>query len=606
LGPSLIAALVLSACGGGKGAGETLTGTAGSLGSGTAGSGTPGTAGGPPGTAGGGSGTAGTPGTGGTVSPGTAGMPDVGLAGPAECNKYCTAIMSACTGANAQYSDMADCVAVCEHLPAGAQTDATGNTIGCRTTAAATAAAQTTAVKDACWAAGPLGFGTCGNECDVMCPIILSVCGASAGYASADDCHNICSLFNHQVDFTMPGHYSANYTQGPDPMTADTLDCRAYHLFVKALANPANVATECPNVATKSPACGPGPDPSLLGGGGDGGMGNTGDGSTMVYTGKNTINPTNWDETKYPPNKRKMLLRDEGDPKLVMIDLSKTPILVWKGPSTGDAWARSAQLIGNNEILGGRINGYEVYDYNTGATKRSVTNFPNSQSAYRLATGETMLTRSGTVLTFLDASDKMTRTISYPGHGYVRLARPTRNGTFLVPSDQVVFEGDATGKVLWSLTAGASGWGHIWEPLLLGPPVGGGTWNDGDTLLCNAFGQSCDIIDKNTHKVTFRFGKNLPAATNTMVHPNFFSEFEILPNGNLFVANWQGHGAGNGNSGTQVLEFDPKGNLSWFWKQDATIFSSIQGVQSMDGKNPMYLHVEETSTDSTWQPVMTQ
>ena len=180
------------------------------------------------------------------------------------------------------------------------------------------------------------------------------------------------------------------------------------------------------------------------------------------------------------------------------------------------------------------------------------------------------------------------------------MARPTRNGTFLVPSDTTLFEGDSTGKVLW--TAHGAEWGHIWEPLLLGPPVGGGKWNDGDTLLCTAFGSSCDVVDKTTHKVTFRFGtKQMPMAAT--VKPNFFSEYEILPNGNIFTANWQGHGGGNGNSGLQVLEFDPTGTLVWFWKQDPTIFSSIQGVQVMDGKDPKYLHVEETSPNSTWQPV---
>ena len=30
----------------------------------------------------------------------------------------------------------------------------------------------------------------------------------------------------------------------------------------------------------------------------------------------------------------------------------------------------------------------------------------------------------------------------------------------------------------------------------------------------------------------------------------------------------------------------------------------IQGVQVMDGKDPMYLHVQETSANSTWQPVI--
>ena len=102
--------------------------------------------------------------------------------------------------------------------------------------------------------------------------------------------------------------------------------------------------------------------------------------------------------------------------------------------------------------------------------------------------------------------------------------------------------------------------------------------------------------------ITFSFGgkKMTNAAT---IKPNFFSEYEILPNGNIVTANWQGHGGGNGNSGIQVLEFDPTGAVSWFWKQDPVAFSSIQGVQVLDGKDPTKLYVQETSTDSTWQPI---
>jgi hypothetical protein len=205
-----------------------------------------------------------------------------------------------------------------------------------------------------------------------------------------------------------------------------------------------------------------------------------------------------------------------------------------------------------------------------------------------------MLTQSGTVLTFLKKDDTVSHQISYPGHGYVRVARPTRNGTFLVPNDTTVFEGDATGKELWSLNGGAPGWGHIWMPLLMG---------DGNYILGTAFGSSLDIIDGKTHKVTKRYGtKAMPNAAT--IRPNFFSEFEILPNGNLFSPNWQGHGGGNGGSGIQVLEFNPAGDVIWFWKQDPAIFSSIQGVQVLDGKNPMNLHCQEVSSDSTWQPVI--
>jgi hypothetical protein len=545
-------------------------------------------------TAGEAGGVAGAGGAGGMTGTGGAGTAGTIGAGVAVCDTYCNAITAACTGAKAQYSDKANCMNVCSHLPAGTPTDSTGNTIGCRINAVAKAGADPLG----CWFAGPLGFGTCGHECDVFCAIAMSYCSPAEGYtgtppfASLDECITDCDGMYHQIDPTMPGIYSANYTPGATPETKDTNDCRAYHLFVNAFQSTAAQQTHCPHAANMSAVCGPGympPDANTdapipkydLGWGKDDG-------------------PPRWNETLYPPDKRKMLLRDEGDPHVVMIDLAKTPALQWKTVA-GGPWARSMQLIGNNQILGGRNDGYEVFDYTTGNILKIVNTFANTQSAYRMANGETMLTKSGTVLTFLDKNDTPTHQISYPGFGFVRMVRPTRNGTFLIPSDTTLFEGDAAGKVLW--TAQGAEWGYIHEALLLGPPVGGGLWHDGDTLLCTAFGSSCDVVDQVTHLVTFRYGtKRMPNAAT--IHPNFFAEFEILPNGNIITSNWQGHGVGNGNSGIQVIEFNPAGDVVWFYKQDPTVFSSIEGVMVLDGKDPRYLHVQETSPDSSWQPVV--
>jgi hypothetical protein len=477
----------------------------------------------------------------------------------------------------------------CSYLPAGEPADTSGDTIGCRTNSAMMAATM----PSQCWAAGPLGYGTCGEECEAFCNIVEGYCSAASGYTgpsvymSMDACRSICPNFGRNIDFGKPGGYTAS---GDVP--GDTLECRAYHLIVNALASTANQQMHCPHAASASDPCGPGP---MIVAPPDGGTAEITDAAVPAFEAGapvTAINSTNWNETIYPFSKRRMLLRDEGDPHLHLIDLSLPPAQqnVWSTPTDGP-WARAMQLIGNGQVLGGRNDGYEVYDLKTGAIVKRVTGFGNTMSAYRLANGETMLTRSGTVLDFLGPDDKIKHSISYAGYGYVRLGRPTRNGTFLVPSDQTLFEGDANGKVLW--TAHGTGWGHIWEPLLMG---------DGNTILCTAFGKSCDIIDKNTHMVTKRYGTaTMPNAA--MFLPNFFAEFEILPNGNIIVANWQGHGTGNGSRGIQVIEFDPAGNVVWFYKQDPAFFSSIQGVMVLDGKDPQYLHVQETSPDSTWQPV---
>jgi hypothetical protein len=509
------------------------------------------------------------------------------------CTAYCTAIMTNCTGGAQQYKDQATCMKACSFLPAGTAGDNSGDSIACRTTAAMAAATDTTMPKASCWHAGPLGYGACGEECEAFCTLTMGYCSAASGYtgapvyASYDECHLICGNFGRVVDFADPGIYSANAVMG------DTLECRAYHLVDNAMVDAAGQAIHCPHAASDSTAaCGPGPGPIVVPPpvmnpvGGDAG-------APMMPVGpaNTTLNSTNWDETKYPFATRRMLLRDEGDPHMHLTDLGN-PANDWSTPA-GGPWARAMQFIGNNQILGGRNDGYEVFDLTTGAIVKTVNTFGNTQSAYRMANGETMLVRSGTTLTFLDKNDQVAHEISYPGYGYVRVGRPTRNGTFLIPADQTVFEGDANGNVLWT-DSGEDGWGHIWEPLLMA---------SGDTLLCTAFGASCDIIDKTTHKVTFRYGtKNMPMAD--MFKPNFFSEYQILWNGNIITSNWQGHGAGNGNSGIQVIEFNPAGDVVWSYKQDPAVFSSIQGVMVIDGMDPANLYVQETSPDSTWQPVI--
>jgi hypothetical protein len=316
----------------------------------------------------------------------------------------------------------------------------------------------------------------------------------------------------------------------------------------------------------------------------------------------NVINSTNWNETTiHPFNKRRMIVRDENDPHLMLLDFSLNPSpLVWKKVTNG-AWTRGIQLVGNNQVMGSTTDGYEVFDVTTGAIVKTVKGFPTTQSAYRMANGETMLTQGpvapatfSITLSFLDKTDRISHAIRYPGFSYVRMVRPTRNGTFLVPSDQTVFEGDATGKVLWKLTNGAPGWGHIWEPLLM---------SDGNVLLATAFGTSLDVIDKTTHMVTRRYGtKQMPDAAT--FRPNFFAEFQILPNGNLITTNWQSRGPGIGNLGVQIIEFDPSGAVAWFWKQDPTFVSSLQGLLVLDGMDPRFLHAQEISPDSTWQPVI--
>jgi hypothetical protein len=75
------------------------------------------------------------------------------------------------------------------------------------------------------------------------------------------------------------------------------------------------------------------------------------------------------------------------------------------------------------------------------------------------------------------------------------------------------------------------------------------------------------------------------------VHPYFYATFQLLPDGDVVVANWQGHGTGRNYSGVQILEFDPKGAIVWQWS-DRAFVSSLQAVLVLDGLDTALLHDE--------------
>jgi hypothetical protein len=548
---------------------------------------------------------------------------------------YCNSIMATCTGNAAQYKTQTDCMTACSLLAA------TGtDSIACRTTnlAAATGANM----YQGCLQAGPYPVGACGDEHGSFCTLALGYCPGS--YPDAATCQLTASLLTNVTQNSTGMYVVGNYTAAPAGATkVDTIECRLYQLINLAMDSAANATMYCPSVANNSPNCGPGVnmDAGSMNMVSDAGnlLGNPDSGTTVPTGPFVETGCTAGTAGCYPFAKRRMILRDEGDPHLHLIDLA-TPTNNWSTATDGP-WARTAQLVGiptgytTPQILGGRNNGYEYYDLATGKVSHAVTNYANSMSPYRMRNGNTLLTVTGGTLKILDPTDKQIASVTYPGYGYVRLGRPApaRAGifdgtTFLIPSDNTLFEGDLTGKVIKKITGGGSSWGHIWLPLVR---------KDGKVLLGTAFGSTVDVIDWSTANptVTFRYGgktgctpgmgcgtypmapggepcwqgpgagtsmPSCPTLTANTVQPNFFSEFQILPNGNILTPNWQGHGGGNGAKGIQVIEFNPAGQVVWYYKQDPAVFSSIQGAMLLDGLDATKLNVQDTD-DGSWQAV---
>ena len=255
---------------------------------------------------------------------------------------------------------------------------------------------------------------------------------------------------------------------------------------------------------------------------------------------------------------RKFLLRDEGLSKVSFINLDdSTANWQVKVPA-----GRDLQLIGNGRVLIGTGNGYEELDIQSGRKLKEVTNYPGAVMARRLKNGGTLLVglnwedKKGIVLLELSPDGTKKKVLNFPEYDYVRLVRETKKG-YLIPANKTVFESDAKGNIIWEAKLTGPQKTNSWQALRL---------RKGKTVVSAGYAGN--------------------------FHPNFFSGFQVLSNGNYLVTNWQGHGPDYGKSGHQLLEFSPEGKLVWSWKQDASRFSSLQGVIALDGLNLKYLYIE--------------
>lgn len=275
---------------------------------------------------------------------------------------------------------------------------------------------------------------------------------------------------------------------------------------------------------------------------------------------------------------RKMILRDEGLSQLSFVNVADSQ-QNWHVPIPA---GRDLQLVGAGKVLIGTGNGYEEREILTGKKLRELKSYDGTIAARRLRNGNTLLVglnwkgKEGIVLVELDPRDSLQRLMSFPGFNYVRLVRETSQSTFLVTADDMIFEGTADGKIIWQAKIVGREKPHVWQAIRLA---------NGNTIASTGFAANFQVFAKDGKLID-----SIRAASNT--HPYFFAGFQILSNGNLVVTNWQGHGPKFGGSGVQLLEFTPRGDLSWSWKQDSTKFSSLQGVIILDGLNTDKLHVE--------------
>jgi hypothetical protein len=304
-----------------------------------------------------------------------------------------------------------------------------------------------------------------------------------------------------------------------------------------------------------------------------------------------------------PPIRHDFLAIDEGLSNLMRVD-ETNPAHNWL-VHIGHEHPRDMQLEGGNRLLISHDSGYCEYDIATGARLKDVTSFHDVSTARRLANGHLLLAgveitepkRNKGDMPLGDPAGKHVEFVEYDEAGkevsrtwytgdYLRLIRETEQGTYLCACNTEFKEADGHGH--WIHEYPFPGFQHAWMALRL---------PDGTMYMSSGYGTAVP-----TRPWSTAFMVELPPKGKARwfgaagqvprkVHPYFYGMFQVLANGDLVVANWQGHRAGHNNEGEQLIEFNRQGRIVWTWN-DRAFVSSLQNVLVLDGLDTAVINDE--------------
>lgn len=260
---------------------------------------------------------------------------------------------------------------------------------------------------------------------------------------------------------------------------------------------------------------------------------------------------------------RRLLAIDEGRQQLSLVDTA-TDTFHWTLDLSPYPLARDLQRLDDRRALVGYDRGFFELDIESGRVLTACARWTDVTAVRRRPDGHTLVTgwnldgTGGVNVLTLDRDDRLVATARRDGD-YVRLMRPTPEGTYLLCTNDHILETapDLTERRRFA----APGFEHAWKAERL---------DDGSTLVSAGYGAFMVSFD-GAGNATHRFGDE------TEADPFFYASFERLDNGHLLVANWQGHGPDNGDKGRQLLEFDAGRRLVGTWSAPRRI-SSLQGI----------------------------
>jgi hypothetical protein len=163
----------------------------------------------------------------------------IDAAEPALCERYCSAVMTNCTGDFSVYTSSDTCRAVCDLLPEGTHGDEVGNSVECRLRAAEAAPSEPSFY---CPLSGPGGGGTCGTNCESLCTLVESVCAGELGQWDAASCSSQCVTLPDLGFFSTAPSY--------EMYKGEHVQCRLFHASSAAFKD---AAAHCPHAAGAPP-----------------------------------------------------------------------------------------------------------------------------------------------------------------------------------------------------------------------------------------------------------------------------------------------------------------------------------------------------------------
>jgi len=258
---------------------------------------------------------------------------------------------------------------------------------------------------------------------------------------------------------------------------------------------------------------------------------------------------------------------------------------VVKVGDTGANSARGIQLVDNQQaktkqaVLVSVDKGFVEFDVVDGAELNRVNAFGSVTSALRVPSDATTQLPAGTTILARDLAPSELDFVDSKGVSVAPAAKlGFAGGTEIRKLERNPANGNLTFTKYESDTAAyvyeVTEQGSLLAKLKL--PVGSkgynALWRDGGNLLA-ASGSPCTILSldsKGTVLGTLGGKNQFPAAGGGFIFSDVFSGIQLLPNGNVVVANWLGHVDASKHADTpELLEISAENQLVWSWGNQA-------------------------------------